>query len=389
MSVTKQAFFGCQIFDGIKRHADSALLIDADRVVDIVAENNIPEGYSKLSLAGGMICAGFVDLQVNGGGGVLLNDSPTAQSMRTICDAHLPFGTTSLLPTLISDSVSQTSAAMQAARDAIDMGMGGVLGLHLEGPHLSRARKGTHDAKLIRDMQSSDLASLVSAATDLPGLLLTVAPEAVSPEQMLELRTAGAIISLGHTQASYSQACAAVDHGASCVTHLFNAMSQLGNREPGVVGAALQLGGLSAGLIADGYHVDAATIEIALRAKKGPGKIFLVTDSMSTVGSDQQQLWLNNRLIKRDKGRLTLEDGTLAGADLDMISAVRFMVEKVGIAVDEALRMASLYPARLLNRANEIGQLITGGRADFVYLDDDLTINAVWRAGKQHFENLT
>jgi N-acetylglucosamine-6-phosphate deacetylase len=388
MSATKQAFYGCQIFDGVKRHTDSALLIDADQVVDIVAQKNIPDDYSKLSLAGGLICAGFVDLQVNGGGGVLLNDSPTAQSMRTICDAHLPFGTTSLLPTLISDSVSQTSAAVQAAREAIDMGFGGVLGLHLEGPHLSRARKGTHDAKLIREMQSSDLVSLVAATTDLPSLLLTVAPETVSLEQMLELRTAGAIISLGHTEASYSQACAAVDHGASCVTHLFNAMSQLGNREPGVVGAALQLGGLSAGLIADGYHVDSATIEIALRAKKGPGKIFLVTDSMSTVGSDQQQLWLNNRLIKRENGRLTLEDGTLAGADLDMISAVRFMVEKVGIAVDEALRMATLYPARLLNRTDEIGQLITGGRSDFVYLDDNLAINAVWRAGKQHFGNL-
>jgi len=387
MSLTKQAIYGCQIFDGTSRHTDCALLVDAGRVAGIVAQDSIPDGYANLSLAGGMICAGFVDLQVNGGGGVLLNDSPTPESMQKICEAHLPFGTTSLLPTLISESDSLTKAAVQAAREAINKGIPGVLGLHLEGPHLSQSRKGTHDEKLIRGMRESDLDSLLSAAADLPSLLLTLAPEAVSPDQIHKLHSAGAIISLGHTNASYKQACAAADHGASCVTHLFNAMSQLGNREPGVVGAALQLGGLSAGLIADGYHVDVATVEIALRAKKGPGKIFLVTDSMSTVGSDQQQLWLNNRLIKRENGRLTLEDGTLAGADLDMISAVRFMVEKVGLSVDEALRMASLYPARILGRTDEVGQLVAGGRADLVYLDDDLVINAVWSAGEQRFGN--
>jgi N-acetylglucosamine-6-phosphate deacetylase len=387
MSSIKKAYRGCQIFDGVDRRHDCALLIDGNQVFGIVADADIPPNYEQVTLAEGLICSGFVDLQVNGGGGVLLNDSPTAQTIRVICDAHLPFGTTSLLPTLISDSVEQTNAAIQAAQAALSESDSGLLGLHLEGPHLCLARKGTHAAEFIRPMEKADLDSLISAATALPSLLLTVAPESVTPEQMSELITAGAIISLGHSDASFADCSVAVTHGASCVTHLFNAMSQLANREPGLVGAALHLGALSAGLIADGYHVDATTIEIAMRAKQGPGKIFLVTDAMSTIGTDLQQLKLNNRVIKREGGRLTLEDGTLAGADLDMISAVRFMVEKIGISVDEALRMASLYPAQLLGREAEIGQLRAGSKADFLYLSEDLIINAVWRSGKQQSGN--
>ena len=388
MRNTKKAYRGCQIFDGINRHQDCSLLIEGGRVSGIVADTEIPVDYHQVMLSEGLICPGFVDLQVNGGGGVLLNDSPTAQTMQTICDAHLPFGTTSLLPTLISDSAVQTGAAIQAAQEAISEAVSGVLGLHLEGPHLSLARKGTHAAQFIRAMEKSDLKNLISAAAALPSLLLTVAPESVTPSQMAELSAAGAIISLGHSDAGYAEVSAAVDHGATGITHLFNAMSPLANREPGVVGAALQLGTLSAGLIADGHHVDATTIGIAMRAKQGPGKIFLVTDAMSTIGTDLQELRLNNRLIKRANGRLTLEDGTLAGADLDMISAVRFMVAKLGISIDEALQMASLYPAQLLNREHQIGQLIAASQADFLYLSEDLEINAVWRGGKQKFGNL-
>lgn len=387
MSNMKKAYRGCQIFDGNNRHDDCALLVDGDRVSGIVTDAEIPANYQQVSLAGGLLSPGFVDLQVNGGGGVLLNDSPTTQTMQTICDAHLAFGTTSLLPTLISDSVEQTNAAIQAAQEVMGINNSGVLGLHLEGPHLCLGRKGTHDAQFIRTMEETDLNSLVSAAKKLPSLLLTLAPEAVTGTQIAELSAAGAIVSLGHSDASYTEACAAVEHGASGVTHLFNAMSQLASREPGAVGAALQLGALSAGIIADGHHVDATTIEIAIRAKQGPGKIFLVTDAMSTIGTDLQELWLNNRLIKRANGRLTLEDGTLAGADLDMISAVRFMVGQVGISVDEALRMASLYPAQLLNRDNQVGQLNTDTQADFLHLGEDLEINAVWRGGKQLFGN--
>ncbi len=385
MSDMKQAYRGCQIFDGFERSNDCALLVDGERLTGIVANSEIPQEYKQITLAKGLICPGFVDLQVNGGGGVLLNDSPTAKSMETISAAHLPFGTTSLLPTLITDTPEKTRAAIRAGHEAIDSGNSGVLGLHLEGPHLCLPRKGTHDAQFIRPMEQADLEDLVAAAATLPALVLTIAMESVSFAQIGELSAAGAVICLGHTDASYADACAAVEHGVAGITHLFNAMSPLSNREPGVVGAALQSGALSAGLIADGYHVDAATIEIALRAKQGPGKIFLVTDAMSIIGTDLGELQLNGRLIKREGGRLTLEDGTLAGADLDMISAVRFMVEEVGVPLDEALRMASLYPAQLLKMENQIGQLCSGARADFLYLNEDIGVNAVWRGGKQLF----
>ncbi len=387
MSSSKKAYFGCQIFDGGGRCDNSALLVDGDRLSGIVADSEIPREYGHVVLAEGLICPGFIDLQVNGGGGVQLNDSPTAEAMRAIADAHIPFGTTSLLPTLISDSAEQTLAAIEAARMVKGVSNSGVLGLHLEGPHICLPRKGTHGLQFIRPMEAADLEYLLSAATVLPSLLLTIATESVTTAQISALSAAGAIVCLGHTNASYAEACAAVEHGVTGVTHLFNAMSQLANRNPGVVGAALQFGALSAGLIADGYHVDATTIEIALRAKQGPGKIFLVTDAMSIVGTNLQELRLNDRIIKRGNGRLTLEDGTLAGADLDMISAVRYMVEKVGVSVDEALSMASLYPAQLLQRENEIGQLINGARADFLHLGEDLKINAVWRGGKQQFSS--
>ena len=387
MKVTGKAYRGCQIFDGASRHNNCALLINGDRVFDIVAITDIPEDFEQIVLAEGLICPGFVDLQVNGGGGILLNDSPTAEAMQTICETHLAFGTTSLLPTLITDSVEKTNLVIQTAIQVANNVVSGVLGLHLEGPHLCLARKGTHEAKYIRAMEKHDLDNLIAAAASIPSLLLTVATEAVTDSQIAELRAAGAIICIGHSYASYADINSAVVHGATGITHLFNAMSPLANREPGVVGAALQLGALSAGIIADGHHVDPTNINIAIRAKQGPGKIFLVTDSMSTIGTDLRELRLNNRLIKRESGRLTLEDGTLAGADLDMISAVKFIVERVGLTTDEALRMASLYPAQLLGRDNEIGQLIAGTRADFLHLDQNLEINAVWWGGKQRIGN--
>ena len=387
MTNRRAAYTGCDIFDGTARRFSCALLVDGSRIAGIVAEAEIPVGYDLVHLDGGLITAGFVDLQVNGGGGVMFNDAPSIESIQTICDAHMPFGTTSLLPTLITDTPTKTTEAITAAKAAIAAGVSGAVGLHLEGPHLSLARKGAHDPILIRTMEDEDCQQVVSVANDLQTLFLTVAPESVSTAQIATLTAAGAIVSIGHTDANFTQARAAADSGATCVTHLFNAMSPLTSREPGVVGAALETGTLSAGLIADGFHADPTSIAIALRAKRGPGKIFLVTDAMSTIGTDQTEFTLNGRVIKREGGRLTLPDGTLAGADLDMISAVRFMTEILGINIEETLRMASLYPAQVIKREAEIGQLIGGARADFILLDEALNIRSVWRAGsKAHDE---
>ncbi len=369
------AYIGADIFDGTTRHKNCALLVENGHVVGIKPEREAAGEVHQL--AGGLLTAGFVDVQVNGGGGVMLNSAPTLETIKTIRDAHLPFGTTSLLPTLITDTPARTALAREVAVAAI--AIEGVIGLHLEGPHLSVARKGAHDPTLIRPMTAEDLSDLCTLAAKLPSLLVTVAPESTTPAQIAALRAAGAVVSLGHTDADFATARAA---GATCVTHLFNAMSQLGNRAPGVVGAALESGEMFAGLIADGIHVNPETIKIALRAKQGPGRVFLVTDAMATIGTDLTELHLGERVIYRKNGRLTLEDGTLAGADLDMISAVRFMVNRIGVPVEEALRMASLYPAQLLGRAAEIGQLASGNRADFIHLDAELDIQDIWRGGR-------
>jgi N-acetylglucosamine-6-phosphate deacetylase len=315
----------------------------------------------------------------------MLNDHPTVEGIETICRAHAPFGTTALLPTLITDTPEVTASAVAAGIGAARRKVPGFAGLHLEGPHLSIGRKGAHDPKLIRPMTDADQAALIAARKALPALLTTVAPESVTPEQVAALTKAGIVVSLGHTDATYATAGVYAKAGASMVTHLFNAMSQIGNREPGLVGAALDNGRWSAGLIADGIHVDPATIAIAMRAKFGPGNIFLVTDAMATIGTDIKNFTLNGRTIYRKDGRLTLEDGTLAGADLDMISAVRFMHRTIGINLSESLRMASLYPAQAVGQAQRLGRFVKGAAANLVALSDDLDVRGVWIDGTQVF----
>jgi N-acetylglucosamine-6-phosphate deacetylase len=293
----------------------------------------------------------------------------------------MPFGTTALLPTLITDTTETTAAVIAAGAEAARKRVPGFLGLHLEGPHLSVGRKGAHDPRLIRPMTDQDVASLVAARDKMPVLLTTVAPESVTPLQVSALARGGLVVSLGHSDVGYVNARAYAEAGASMATHLFNAMSQLGNREPGLAGAAIDLGGLSAGLIADGVHVDPATIGIALRGKRGPGKIFLVTDAMATIGTELTSFSLNGRTIHRRDGRLTLDDGTLAGADLDMISAVRFMHRVIGVGLGEALRMASLYPAQAVGQDHRLGRLAHGTLANVVALDGSLDVKGVWVEG--------
>jgi N-acetylglucosamine-6-phosphate deacetylase len=365
------------IFDGGTEHAASALKIEGGRVAAVIPRPSVPAGSSIRSFDG-MIAPGFVDLQVNGGGGVMLNDDPSIEAIEKICAAHRPFGTTSLLPTLITDTREKTRTAIAAGVEARQLGVPGFRGLHLEGPHLSAARKGAHDPKLIRAMDEEDLQVLITAKKSLETLYVTVAPESVTPAQISALAKAGIVVSIGHSDTDYQNAMSAFSAGASSVTHLFNAMSQIGNREPGLAGAALDAGAVNAGLIADGFHVHAAVMKAALRAKQGPGRIFLVTDAMSTVGSDITSFTLNGRTINRSGGRLTLPDGTLAGADVDMMSCVRFAHFKLGVSRAEALRMASLYPAQCIARSEELGTLKPGARADFVHLSEGFELLGVF-----------
>ncbi|MER9961300.1 N-acetylglucosamine-6-phosphate deacetylase [Mesorhizobium sp. M0045] len=379
------ALTGARIFDGDDWHDNAALVVRDGLVEAIVAAGAIPSNVARIETGGGMLAPGFVDLQVNGGGGVMLNDHPDVASIEAICRAHAPFGTTALLPTLITDTSEITAAAVAAGAEAARRKVPGFLGLHLEGPHLSIARKGAHDPALIRPMLGPDQAMLIAARKNLPVLLTTVAPESVEPGQVSALSKAGIVVSIGHSDTGYATARAFAEAGATVVTHLFNAMSQIGNREPGLAGAAIDAGTFYAGIIADGIHVDPATMAIALRAKQGPGKILLVTDAMATIGTDMTSFTLNVRTIHRKDGRLTLADGTLAGADLDMISAVRFVHRVVGLDLDEALRMASLYPAQAIGQSRRLGRFAKGTAANIVSLSDDLDIKSVWIDGAKVF----
>lgn len=379
--MTRFALTGAAVFDGETRREGHALVVADGRVDAILPEASLDPAIEKHDCGGVLVAPGLIDLQVNGGGGVLLNNDPTVDGILTILAAHARFGSTALLPTLITDTPEVTARAIEAGIAAWNAGLPGFLGLHIEGPHLSLARKGTHDPALIRPMDEQDLARLVASSGRFGHALITVAPESVTREQVAQLRAAGWTVSLGHTDCDRATASAYVASGATMATHLFNAMSQLGNREPGLVGAALAEGAVHAGLIADGFHVDPVSMGVALRAKTGPGRIFLVTDAMSTIGTGDTGLELNGRQVFRKGGRLTLADGTLAGADIDLIACVRKARDLLGLPLEEALRMASAYPADAIGVATK-GRLLPGSDADFIVLTPELDIASTWIAGQ-------
>lgn len=371
MTQTLTAYAGARIFDGEAWHDEAALVVEAGTIHSI---GPVPAGAAEVRLDGGILAPGLIDLQVNGGGGHLIGPGTTVADLAMVCATHAVFGVTGLLPTLITDTADVTDAVIAAGAEVARLGVPGFLGLHLEGPHLSLARKGAHDPALIRPMDEADLVRLERARSALPHLVVTVAAETVMPEQIARLVRAGIVVSIGHSDAPFEVASAAVRAGASMATHLFNAMSQIGNRDPGVVGAALHHSSVWAGLIADGIHVNAATLGLALRAKNGPGRIFLVSDSMSQAGTDMASLELGGRTIYRRDGALRLGDGTLAGADLTLDAAVRYMHQVFGLELGECLRMASLYPALAIG-ADGLGRLVPG--APFVWFGDDLKVRAL------------
>lgn len=339
---------GGWIFDGTRLHSNKAARFEEGVFIELVDDDVIADDENIVELNDDLLCPGLIDLQVNGGDGILFNDDPSLDTLDRIAGAHFQLGTHTLLPTLITDSVEKTNAAIAAACDAIEQNVPGIAGLHLEGPHISLAKKGAHDADFIRSMTDDDLQQLLAAKTHLPVLKLTVAPENVSLQQISTLSEAGILVALGHTDADYDTCMAYAEAGARCVTHLFNAMSQLNSRNPGLVGAALQCDQLYAGIIADGIHVHPTNLRAAFRAKQGIDTLYLVSDAMAVAGSDEQEFELNGRRVLREDGRLTLEDGTLAGADLDLISAIKTLTNDLGIPMDTALKAATSVPAALI-----------------------------------------
>lgn len=356
-----------------------AVIVEHGRIAAVVRDDDARlAAADRVDLGGQWLVPGFIDCQVNGGGGVLFNDAPTVEGIRAIGAAHRRYGTTGFLPTLISDDRDVMARAIAAASDAIDAGVPGVLGVHLEGPYLAPERKGTHDATKFVRPDAGDVDLVASARRGVT--LATLAPERVGAAELAALVARGVVVAIGHTAADYATAYCALDAGARGVTHLFNAMTPLTSREPGVVGAALDHADSWCGLIVDGHHVHWASLRVAIAAKPR-GRMFLVTDAMPPVGSDATHFELDGRRVDLVDGALLNPDGVLAGSALDMATAVRNTVRHVGLPLAEAARMASTYPAQFLGLGASHGRIAAGYTADFVALDDELTIRATWVGG--------
>jgi len=375
-------FTNGRIFDGERIHDSASLRIAEGRVVDLFS-GAPSDGDRIIDLQGRLLAPGLVDLQVNGGGGVLFNHAPTVDTLRTMAAAHRRFGSTGFLPTLISDTQATTERAVEAVADAMAGGVPGVLGIHLEGPFLNPAARGIHAERHLRAPADEDIEWLCALPARLHGgrVLLTVAPEIVGPAAIRRLADAGLIVFGGHSAAGYDQVRAALDAGLRGFTHLFNAMSPFTSREPGMVGAALEDAGSWIGLIADGHHVHPASLAVAVRAKPR-GRSLLVTDAMATVGAPGARFDWDGHTVTAADGCCRLPDGTLAGSDLDMIAAVRNIARFAGIDRLEALRMASAYPAAALGLEGELGAIRPGARASFIELDDALNVRRSWVDGQ-------
>ncbi len=360
--------------------AECTVLIDADRIVDVVSENDPRCATARRhDLGGGFLLPGFIDTQVNGGGGALFNEDPSVDTLRVIGAAHRRFGTTSFLPTLISDDLSVIARAIDAVRDAIAAKVPGVIGIHIEGPCLNEQRKGAHDAAKFRGLDAGDVALLSSLGVG--RTLVTLAPEMTTPEMISRLARAGVVVSAGHTNASHADIATALAHGVTGFTHLFNAMSPLTSREPGTVGAALDDPGSWCGIIVDGHHVDPVVLRIALRCKRLE-RFMLVTDAMASVGAEQTSFMLQGRKITVRDGMCVDEQGILTGSALDMASAVRNATQLLGVALPAAAGMASAHPAAFLGLDEELGRIAPGYRANLVHVDDGIHVRRTWIEGE-------
>ncbi len=374
----RQAVVADMVFDGSSVHRDCAVVIEGHRIAALLPRSELPADVSRQVLPeAAWLAPGFIDIQVNGGGDVLFNDDPTPDGIAAIARAHRALGTTALLPTLISDTPEKMRAALRAIEEIVPADPS-VLGIHLEGPFLSPGKPGVHDPAMFRPPTAKDAEQLTARRKGVT--LVTLAPEQVPPGFVKQLAGAGVRVSLGHSMATYGETKAALSEGLTGFTHLFNAMRQPEAREPGPIVACLESPGAWFGMIVDGHHVDPAMLRLALR---GAARPMLVSDAMPTVGGSRSSFLLYNQRISVDNGRCTRTDGTLAGAHLDMASAVRNSVELLGVPLTHALRFASAEPAEFLGLGTSLGRIAPGYRADLVAFDPgSIEIHATWVAGR-------
>jgi N-acetylglucosamine-6-phosphate deacetylase len=377
----RTAFFNGRVLTGTLFADDSAVLVEDGRIAALLppGDPRIVSADHRIDLGGDMLVPGFIDTQVNGGGGVLFNEDPTVEAIRAIGAAHRRYGTTGFLPTLISDDLDRVGLAMRAAGQAIGQ-VPGVLGIHVEGPFINQERKGVHDSSKFRRLDDRAVDLLTSLASG--HSLVTLAPELTTPSIIGRLVAAGITVAAGHTNGTYEQIAEALTAGVGGFTHLYNAMSPLGSRNPGAVGAALDHDRAWAGIIVDGHHVAPAALRIALKAM-GPDRLMLVTDAMPSVGAENKSFLLQGRPITVKDGVCVDEDGVLAGADLDMASAVRNAVKLMRVDLATAIRMASHVPASFLGLGSELGLIAPGYRADLVRLTDGVEVVDSWISGER------
>ena len=375
----KQALLGSQIFCGELFYDDHALLVDGKSIVDIVDKNNIPENFNKMELDQGILAPGFIDLQVNGGGGVLFNNSPNKESLNTIIKAHQFFGTTSVMPTVISDSLEVLEQCIKTVTEEIKNNSS-LLGIHIEGPFFNTKYRGVHQKQYISTI-NSDYLNLFESLKGFP-VMLTLAPECISSQQLKHLTSLGIKTLAGHSDASYDELDDAIKNGLDGFTHLFNAMSQISAREPGVVGAALHFENTFASIIVDLHHVHPSLIQLAYQLKP-TGKLFFISDSMATINHGKPSFELYDEVVNESDGRLVNSEGKLAGSSITQIDAVKNAYQKCNIPLNQALAMASRYPAEYLGIENHLGSLKPGYRADLVHFDSNFKVHNAWVSGKQ------
>jgi N-acetylglucosamine-6-phosphate deacetylase len=375
----KQAIIGSKLFNGKKFIEHKALLIDDQHIAGIVNENSIPTDFLIKKLDGGILSPGFIDLQVNGGGGKLFNNSPDKESLNTIISAHQYFGTTSIMPTVISDSLNILQKCTDTISNEIDNNHS-LLGIHIEGPFFNVKYRGVHQKQYINTINASYL-NLFETLDKFP-VMLTLAPECISIKQLKHLKSLGFKILAGHTDANYDQLEEAVKYGLDGFTHLFNAMGQISAREPGVVGSAFDFDETSASIIVDLHHVHPSLINLSFK-QKPKGKLFFVSDSMATINHGEPSFELYDEVVSESNGRIINSEGKLAGSSITQIDAIKNAYQKCSIPLESAISMATLYPAEYLGVSDYIGQLKKGYRADLAHFDSNFHVQNVWLAGKQ------
>ena len=375
-----KAFVNTDIYTSFKVQSEHGLLVENGKVMAILPTAEIPSETELIDLGGASIAPGFVDLQVNGGGGVLFNDQYDEASLKKAVEAHQRTGSTSIFPTIFTGTFEAMKGLLDSAISLREGELSGVAGIHFEGPVINPSKAGVHDKNNVLSLTDELMAFYKRSAANLP-TLVTLAPELVSMEQISELRNAGVLVFAGHTNASYDEMTSSLQSGIQGATHLYNAMSGPSSREPGVVGAVLSSDGAMASIILDGVHVHWASFRAAYKAMK-PRHLFFVTDAMPCVGSDESEFYLGPLHVFVRDGRCVTADGVLAGSALTMARAVKNAVQKAGVPRPEALRMASLYPARFAD-ISSIGDLREGARADFVVFSGEADIRDVYIAGQK------